>query len=439
MFGVLWAVVMHYQILDMVFTDGKHRGTQLVRERLLELLRECLGAYAGLELADLRRGSFVDGMALSALVHYHKPALLDFGAVKRSDARENLNRAFDLLFQHFDVPRLLDADDLLAADPPDETSLMIYLAITLATLAQAAERNPSVASAPEAASGAAARPALLRVSTHTKFVKEEQLDDILNSMFAPPASAKGKTLTQTMKRQATLERGSVGVHKFDQLIRSQPKLPAAENRPPPERRAALAERLQLVDYAAAAAAFHAATLAPAAADVDKIKVILEELTAFGSGPPPDPSGMMKAGTGAAVLVTQHTCKAAADALRGMLRPLEELVKAPANVGVRTGREADEIALGVPLFAANLLYELARAGSRAFDLSNCIACVRRVVGMVRAVMALTKDGISQFEAVNYAKNFVVQTVQLVVVLGVMAAAPPVRSSPHLRTAPHHTTA
>lgn len=433
-------MIVHYQILDMVFTDGKHRGTQLIRERLLELLRECLASYTSLDLSDLRRGSFTDGLALSALVHYHKPALLDFGTLNRSDAKGNLTRVFDVLFQHFDVPRLLDADDLLAQELPDETSMMIYLAISLSTLAQASERSASVVSAPELSSSAAAlRPALLRLSTHTKFVREEQLDDILNSMFALPASAKAKTLTQTMKRQATLERqerGSVGVHKFDQLIRAQVPRPGASAEPaqpvantrPAERRAVLAERLQLVDYATAAAAFHAPILTPAMADVDKIKVILEELTAFGSGPLPDPTGPMKAGTGAAVLVTQQTCKAAADALRGMLKPMDELVKSPASAGQRTGREADEIALGVPLFAANLIHELARAGARTFDLSNCIACVRRIVGMVRAVMTLTKDGISQFEAVNYAKNFLVQTVQLVVVLGVVAQTAKSAASP-----------
>ena len=106
-------------------------------------------------------------------------------------------------------------------------------------------------------------------------------------MFAAPANSKGKTLTQTMKRQATLERNSVGVgvHKFDQLIRSQVPKPSAQSvaeNKPPERRAALAERLQLVDYAAAAVAFHAPILAPAAADVDKIKVSYTSSLYFGN-------------------------------------------------------------------------------------------------------------------------------------------------------------
>ncbi len=88
--------------------------------------------------------------------------------------------------------------------------------------------------------------------------------------------------------------------------------------------------------------------------------------------------------------------------------------------VDDAREIERVAVGVPLFSANLITELAKAAARspAFDLGAVIALARRLILLARTAVGITQNGIFQFELVNYAKNFLIQAVQFLVVVGVM---------------------
>lgn len=72
--------------------------------------------------------SWKDGLALCALIHRHRPDLLNYDALDKTDAHANTRLAFETAQQHLGIPQLLDVEDLCDAAKPDERSVMTYVA-----------------------------------------------------------------------------------------------------------------------------------------------------------------------------------------------------------------------------------------------------------------------------------------------------------------------
>merc|ERR1712113_920421 len=71
--------------------------------------------------------SWRDGLAFCALIHRHRPDLLDYSKLSKDNPLENLNLAFDIAERYLDIPKMLDAEDLLNTDKPDERQIMTYV------------------------------------------------------------------------------------------------------------------------------------------------------------------------------------------------------------------------------------------------------------------------------------------------------------------------
>ena len=55
-------------------------------------------------------GSWRNGLGFNALIHAHRPDLIDYKALQPSHHIENLNNAFDVANNELGIPRLLDAE-----------------------------------------------------------------------------------------------------------------------------------------------------------------------------------------------------------------------------------------------------------------------------------------------------------------------------------------
>merc|ERR1712176_1598839 len=72
--------------------------------------------------------SWKDGLAFCGLIHRHRPELIpNFNELRRDDPLTNLNLAFDIAEQHLDIPKMLDAEELVEMAKPDERAVMTYV------------------------------------------------------------------------------------------------------------------------------------------------------------------------------------------------------------------------------------------------------------------------------------------------------------------------
>ena len=63
-----------------------------------------------------------------ALLDIHRPDLIDYEKLDKSDHRGNMQLAFDIASKEIGIPDLLDVEDVCDVVKPDERSLMTYIA-----------------------------------------------------------------------------------------------------------------------------------------------------------------------------------------------------------------------------------------------------------------------------------------------------------------------
>ena len=71
--------------------------------------------------------SFKDGLALCALIHRHRPDLLDYNFLRKDNAIYNLEWAFEVAERELDIPIMLDATEVAGTMRPDERAIMNYV------------------------------------------------------------------------------------------------------------------------------------------------------------------------------------------------------------------------------------------------------------------------------------------------------------------------
>lgn len=121
--GMIWAFILDYAI------KGISVDELTAKEGLLLWVQKKTRGYRDVDPPGVQNfhTHWKTGMALCALIHRHRPNLIDYDSLDKANDAANLELAFSVAEEHLDIPRLLDVEDLTDVARPDERSIMTYV------------------------------------------------------------------------------------------------------------------------------------------------------------------------------------------------------------------------------------------------------------------------------------------------------------------------
>ncbi|KAL4831693.1 hypothetical protein H8958_014936 [Nasalis larvatus] len=123
--GLVWTIILRFQIQVIKIETEDNRETRSAKDALLLWCQMKTAGYPEVNIQNFTT-SWRDGLAFNALIHRHRPDLVDFSKLTKSNANYNLQRAFRTAEQHLGLARLLDPEDV-NMEAPDEKSIITYV------------------------------------------------------------------------------------------------------------------------------------------------------------------------------------------------------------------------------------------------------------------------------------------------------------------------
>uniref|UniRef100_A0A8C7Z9Z4 Actinin alpha 3a n=1 Tax=Oryzias sinensis TaxID=183150 RepID=A0A8C7Z9Z4_9TELE len=118
--GMIWTIILRFAIQDISVEETS------AKEGLLLWCQRKTAPYRNVNVQNFHI-SWKDGLALCALIHRHRPDLIDYSKLRKDDPIGNLNTAFEVAEKFLDIPRMLDAEDIVNTPKPDEKAIMTYV------------------------------------------------------------------------------------------------------------------------------------------------------------------------------------------------------------------------------------------------------------------------------------------------------------------------
>nr|5BVR_A Chain A, Alpha-actinin-like protein 1 [Schizosaccharomyces pombe 972h-] len=120
--GLIWTLILRFTIADI-----NEEGLTAKEGLLLWCQRKTANYHPEVDVQDFTR-SWTNGLAFCALIHQHRPDLLDYNKLDKKNHRANMQLAFDIAQKSIGIPRLIEVEDVCDVDRPDERSIMTYVA-----------------------------------------------------------------------------------------------------------------------------------------------------------------------------------------------------------------------------------------------------------------------------------------------------------------------
>ncbi|CAH8481739.1 unnamed protein product [Schistosoma rodhaini] len=130
--GLLWMIILRFQIQDIIFLEKvdplgiKSDVQRYSKEALLLWCQLKTSGYRNVDVQNFTT-SWRDGLAFNALIHRHRPDLVNFDELSVNTPLQNLESAFIVAEKKLGISRLFDPEDIYVQQP-DEKSIVTYVA-----------------------------------------------------------------------------------------------------------------------------------------------------------------------------------------------------------------------------------------------------------------------------------------------------------------------
>uniref|UniRef100_A0A673GY67 Alpha-actinin-4-like n=1 Tax=Sinocyclocheilus rhinocerous TaxID=307959 RepID=A0A673GY67_9TELE len=101
--GMIWTIILRFAIQDISVEETS------AKEGLLLWCQRKTAPYKNVNVQNFHI-SWKDGLAFNALIHRHRPELIDYDKLRKDDPVTNLNNAFEVAERYLDIPKMLDAE-----------------------------------------------------------------------------------------------------------------------------------------------------------------------------------------------------------------------------------------------------------------------------------------------------------------------------------------
>uniref|UniRef100_A0A8C4YQG1 Spectrin beta, non-erythrocytic 4 n=1 Tax=Gopherus evgoodei TaxID=1825980 RepID=A0A8C4YQG1_9SAUR len=122
--GLIWTIILRFQIQVIKIETEDNRETRSAKDALLLWCQMKTAGYPEVNIQNFTT-SWRDGLAFNALIHRHRPEIIDFSKLSKSNATYNLQQAFNVAEQQLGVTKLLDPEG--NSTSPDEKSIITYV------------------------------------------------------------------------------------------------------------------------------------------------------------------------------------------------------------------------------------------------------------------------------------------------------------------------
>jgi hypothetical protein len=116
----MWMLILRYEVnAEIEGVSGK--------EGLLRWCQRCTKEYENVNIKNFGN-SWNNGLAFAALIHHHRPDLVDMGKYEGMRSQEILQDVFLMANRELGIPILIDPEDIADVAKPDDRVIIPYVA-----------------------------------------------------------------------------------------------------------------------------------------------------------------------------------------------------------------------------------------------------------------------------------------------------------------------
>eukprot|EP00040_Diaphanoeca_grandis_P021131 m.112562 g.112562 ORF g.112562 m.112562 type:complete len:883 (-) comp28199_c0_seq1:135-2783(-) len=119
--GMLWTIILRFDIQDISIEQTS------AKDALMLWCQRKTASYNNVNVKNFHM-SWKDGLAFCALIHKHRPDLIDYASLRKDQPVENCRLAMKVAEESLDMMAMIDPEDFGTGMKPDERAVMTQVA-----------------------------------------------------------------------------------------------------------------------------------------------------------------------------------------------------------------------------------------------------------------------------------------------------------------------